>query len=231
VLPFAHFHERALARHGEAGLAGRIPTVRAAADLRAVPDDRYLAAIAKRVFAAGFRWQVIEAKWPGFEEAFHGFDPAVVAGLDAVALEALAADARIVRNRPKILSTVKNAAFVRDIAGEFGSFGAWLADWPAGDVFGLWKALATRGDRLGGDSGPRFLRTVGKDTFRLTEDVVAALVEAGVVTRAPGTAAERAAVERAFTAWSDESGLPRAAVSAVLACSSGPVRTWGGAEE
>ena len=45
-----------------------------AGELAAIPDDRWLSAMSKRVFSAGFNWLVIENKWPGFEEAFHGFD-------------------------------------------------------------------------------------------------------------------------------------------------------------
>ncbi|MEI9986944.1 MAG: hypothetical protein WDN69_29555 [Aliidongia sp.] len=43
----------------------------------AIPDDRILSAMTRRVFQAGFSWKVIDAKWDGFEEALHGFDPAI----------------------------------------------------------------------------------------------------------------------------------------------------------
>ena len=42
--------------------------------LAAIPEDRWLAQIAKSVFQAGFNWKVIDHKWDGFETAFHGFD-------------------------------------------------------------------------------------------------------------------------------------------------------------
>ena len=38
-------------------------------------DDRILSTMAERVFSAGFVWRVIRQKWPGFEEAFLGFEP------------------------------------------------------------------------------------------------------------------------------------------------------------
>ncbi len=44
----------------------------------------------QRVFTAGFRRQVIEAKWDGFEDAFHGFDPAWVAVLELDGVASLA---------------------------------------------------------------------------------------------------------------------------------------------
>lgn len=223
MVPFAEIQARALARHSAEDLAARVPSVSSPAELAALPDDRALAAIAKRVFAAGFRWRVIEIKWPGFEEAFHGFDPAWVAALDEEGIAALAADARIVRNRPKVVSTVANARFVQAVAAEHGSFGRWLAAWPDDDVLGLWAALKAGGDRLGGDTGPWILRLLGKDTFRLSGDVVAALIEAGVVGRAPSTKAELAAVQAAFNAWRAESGLTNGAISLTLACSTGAI--------
>ena len=44
-------------------------------------DDRYLAMMTRCVFNAGFNWKVIEHKWKGFEEAFHGFNPKGLAHL------------------------------------------------------------------------------------------------------------------------------------------------------
>ena len=38
-------------------------------------DDRVLAEMTRRVFSAGFAWSVIKTKWPGFEQAFLGFEP------------------------------------------------------------------------------------------------------------------------------------------------------------
>src|SRR4051812_40629355 len=48
---------------------------KSAAELAAIPDDRWLAKMSQCVFQAGFSWKVIQNKWPGFEEAFQGFDP------------------------------------------------------------------------------------------------------------------------------------------------------------
>ena len=66
--------ERAAARHGgEKAVEERLYTVKTSRQLKSIKDDRWLAEIAKRIFQAGFVWKIIEAKWPGFEEAFHGF--------------------------------------------------------------------------------------------------------------------------------------------------------------
>ena len=73
-----------------------------------------------------------------------------------------------------------NAHFVADIAREHGSFGKFLAQWPAGDQVGLLELLAKRGARLGGRTGQYFLRFIGKDGFVTSTDVVACLRDAGL---------------------------------------------------
>jgi 3-methyladenine DNA glycosylase Tag len=46
------------------------------------PDDPafFLGHLSRSVFEAGI-WQVVQDKWDGIREAFHGFDPAQVAAM------------------------------------------------------------------------------------------------------------------------------------------------------
>src|SRR5689334_7759183 len=85
----------------------------------------------------------------------------------------------------KIRAVRDNAAAILDIAASHGGFGAFLADWPGADIVGLWDTLAKRFSQMGGNSGPSFLRMVGKDTFILSPSVVAALKHWGIVAAAP----------------------------------------------
>ena len=86
----------------------------------------YLEVLSKAAFQAGISWRVIEAKWPGFKEAFFDFDPERVARLSPTEIDALAADRRIVRNRRKIEATVANAQTMLDLNAEYGSFRTYL---------------------------------------------------------------------------------------------------------
>ena len=75
-----------------------------------VCDERGLfERISLEAFQAGLSWATILRKRPAFREAFHDFDPELIAlyGEDDVAR--LLADAGIVRNRLKIHATVTNA--------------------------------------------------------------------------------------------------------------------------
>ncbi len=152
---------------------------------RAVADDRYLSLISLRIFRAGLKHSLVDAKWPAFEEVFFGFDPEKVVLMGGEHLENLMQDARLIRHLGKLKSVPRNAQLVLDLAREYGSFGNLLASWPASDIVGLWKLLAKRGNQLGGMSAPRFLRMAGKDTFVPGDDVVAALKAQEIVDKAP----------------------------------------------
>jgi 3-methyladenine DNA glycosylase Tag len=188
--------------------------------LRDLPNDRALAEMTKRVFSAGFAWRVIEAKWPGFEEAFLGFQPARLAFEPDEFWDGLTKDARIVRNGAKIMSVRRNARFVQDVAKEHGSFGKFLAGWPSSDEVGLLDLLAKRGDRLGGATGQMFLRFIDWDGFTTSKDVVACLRNAGLdIAETPTSKRDLTKVQEQFNAWAKETGLPYAHLSRICAFS------------
>lgn len=72
---------------------------------------------------------------------------------------------------------------------------------------------------MGGNSGPMFLRMVGKDTFILTPSVAAALQRWGAVDAPPKNRGERARVQQCFNAWAGETGRPLCQLSLILAAS------------
>src|SRR5580700_4517847 len=128
--PFATILDAARARHGAAALDARLPQPKTASELAATPDDRYLSQMSLRVFRAGLKHSVVDAKWPTFEEVFDGFDPRRVRAMPDEALEKLLGDARLIRHWGKLKSVRDNAAAMIEIGEEFGSFGSWLATWP-----------------------------------------------------------------------------------------------------
>src|SRR5579864_7345886 len=196
--PFATIFDTARTRHGAGAIEARLPQPKGASELAQIADDRYLSQMSLRVFRAGLKHSLVDAKWPAFEEVFQGFDPRRVRAMSDEAMEKLLGDARLIRHWGKLKSVRDNAAALLEVAAEHGSFGAWLADWPAADVVGLWEALATRFSQMGGNSGPSFLRMVGKDTFVLTPAVIAALKEWGAVAAPPKNRQDRARVQAAF---------------------------------
>ena len=83
--------------------------------------------------------------------------------------------------------------------------------------------LKKRGNRLGGDTGMRFLRAIGKPAFIPTGDVVAALIREGVLTKAPGGKGDFKTMQQAFNRWSAETGRDLTEISRILAMSIGDV--------
>lgn len=146
---YAWMYEYCLNRFGSReALEARLPQPKSAAELRAVGDDRYLSLISLRIFRAGLKHSLVDAKWPAFEEVFFGFDPQKVVLMSAEHLERLMQDARLIRHLGKLKSVPRNAQMVLDLAREHGSFGNFLADWPETDIVGLWKLVSKRGDHV-----------------------------------------------------------------------------------
>ena len=175
--------------------------------------------MSRRIFHAGLKHSMVDAKWPAFEEVFNGFEPRRVRAMSDEALEKLLGDARLIRHWGKLKSVRDNAAAMLEVAAEHSGFGRWLADWPSEDIVGLWEALAKRFSQMGGNSGPRFLRMVGKDTFVLTPSVTAALKRWGAIAVPPKNRQDRAAVQAAFNAWAVETSRPLCQMSLILAAS------------
>ena len=65
--------------------------------------------VSLEAFQSGLSWATILRKRPAFRDAFAGFDPDTVAGFGEADVDRLLADARIVRNRAKVLATITNA--------------------------------------------------------------------------------------------------------------------------
>lgn len=219
---FRTIEARARARKGDeldVILSERLHPVLSAPDMAETADDRWLSAMAKGVFAAGFRWKVVQAKWAETEEAFIGFAPKLVASLSVDAERALAQDRRIIRNPQKIRAAIENAQMVQRVSGEHGSFGKFVSGWPDDDVIGLWAWLKANGTRLGGDTGPRVLRHMGKDTFILTGDVTHGLTTAGLMTAKPTSKRGQREAQAAFNSWRAETGRSMGELSMILAMS------------
>ena len=207
----------------DAALEAFLPQPLSSDALRQKGDDRYLSAMSQRIFQAGMQHTVVDAKWPAFETAFAGFVPEQMVRLGPEHIEGHMQNARLIRDRAKLRTIPHNARFILDIRQERGcSFGAFIADWPDADTIGLWRLLAQRGARLGGRSAAGFLRLAGKDTFLLTSDVVARLVAAGIIDRAPTRLRDLQAVQEAFNALRQRSGRPLCQLSALLSLSINP---------
>jgi DNA-3-methyladenine glycosylase I len=75
---------------------------------------------------AGLSWSTILNKRENYGKALNNFDARKIAGYTEKDVARLMADPGIVRNRLKIVSTIRNAAAFLAVQKEFGSFDAYL---------------------------------------------------------------------------------------------------------
>ncbi len=209
-------------RGSEDEVLSLMPPLLSASEIASIGDDRILSAMSQAVFQAGFSWRVISNKWPGFEESFEGFVPVRWKFMSDDDFDTLLKDTKIVRHATKILSVRDNAIMLCDLEDEYGSAAKCIAEWPQDDFIGLLELLKKRGSRLGGNSGAYFLRSIGRDGWVLSRDVVQALIRDGVIEKTPTSKTAMRAVQAAFSKCAEESGRPFAHISRALALSVGP---------
>ena len=217
--PFEEIEVRAIEKHGEDGLAARLVAPVRRDDIAAQPNDRWLSMATKVIFQAGFSWSLIDKKWPNFEEAVEGFDVHRWAMMGDEHLDRLLKNEGIVRNGQKLMSVGKNALYFRDLIVEHGSVGQFFAAWNPEDYFTNLAAMQKRTNRLGAKTGQIFLRRMGLESIILTNDVVKALIGAGVVTKAPTSKSDLAKVQSAISEWRTKSGRSLTQISQILAYS------------
>jgi 3-methyladenine DNA glycosylase Tag len=111
ISPFAPILEAARTRHGAKALEARLPTPKSAAELAGTADDRFLSQMSLRIFRAGLKHSVVDAKWPAFEEVFHGFDLGRVRAMSDEAMEGLLGNAKLIRHWGKDESKRLSAGF------------------------------------------------------------------------------------------------------------------------
>lgn len=219
---FADILAQAADIHGGVdAVEAKLPSCKSRDELMEIDDTRWLSQLAKEVFVVQFSRKVLDGKWDAFERAFDGFEPGRVALYSDEDFDRLMSDASIVRNGMKIRATLENAAFIMDLANEYGSAAKFFAEWPENDIVSLWLLMKERGARLGGATGPRALRNMGKDTFVLTPDVEKALIREGVIEKPAKTAKALQLVQQAFNQWHEGTGRPYCEISRILAYSVG----------
>ncbi len=117
---------------------------------------------------AGLSWSTILNKRDNYRKAFDGFDARKIARYDRRKVEALLADAGIVRNRLKIAAAIDNAKAFLAVQKEFGSFDAYVWQFTGGrpmqNAFRTTKEVPARtaeSDAMSKDLQKRGFRFVG----------------------------------------------------------------------
>ena len=217
MVSFTEIVAKAEQRLGKSNLNERLPKLKSARELTAMADDRYLSLMCLRIFRAGLKHSMVDAKWPAFEDVFLDFDPRRVRMMSDEDLEACLGNKQLIRHWGKLKSVRENAIAMIDlIDSRSNGFGSYLADWPGDQIVELWFDIAKRFSQMGGNSGPYFLRMAGKDTFMLTPHVIKALNEWGAYSGGGKGKGEQRKVQTVLNDWAAESNLPLAHISMIL---------------
>jgi 3-methyladenine DNA glycosylase Tag len=215
---FNYLYDHACERKGgEKALKALLPKTKSKAHLKKLGSDRYLAEFTRKIFQSGFVWRVVDKKWPQFEEVFWEFDVERLLMMPDDMLERKAQDPAIIRNFSKVKTVRENAMMIDNAERkEQCAFGEFMAAWPTEDVVGLWVYLRKHGSRLGGNTGPFALRTLGVDTFLLTQDVEGFLRSHGIVDGGRNSQRALNAAQAYFNDLREQSGRPLAELSRIV---------------
>jgi DNA-3-methyladenine glycosylase I len=129
------------------------------------PDDKgYFENMTRIIFQGGLNWRIIDMKWPSFQKAFKDFSTDIVAEFNESDIEVLMQDSGIVRNRSKIIGTIKNAKQFQQIKRDYGTFQNYIDSLDKSNNYALAiKELAKKFSRLGPSSAEIFLYSVGEN--------------------------------------------------------------------
>ncbi|WP_205737964.1 DNA-3-methyladenine glycosylase I [Granulosicoccus antarcticus] len=96
-------------------------------------DQLFFEKVCLEGFQSGLSWRTILHRRPAFREVFKGFDISLVAQFTDTDVDRLMQDARIIRNRRKIRSTINNAQCALALQDEVGSIAGffWQFEPPA----------------------------------------------------------------------------------------------------
>ncbi|MBR3295136.1 MAG: GNAT family N-acetyltransferase [Clostridia bacterium] len=120
------------------------------------------------IFQAGLSWATILHKRETFRKAYDGFDIDKVITYGEEKVRALMEDKGIIRNRRKILASIRNSAVFRQIQEEFGSFDSYIWGFTGGKIIYESSPLVTvspLSDRVSKDLKKRGMSFVGSTTI------------------------------------------------------------------
>ncbi len=125
-------------------------------------DRRMFEMLLLEMFQAGLSWECVLNKREAFLRAFDGFDCPKVAAYGPEKIEALCADASIIRNRLKIKAAVTNAQVFQQVQREYGSFGDYVWHFTQGlVVVESGKSSSALSDAVSADLRRRGMKFVG----------------------------------------------------------------------
>ncbi len=126
-------------------------------------DDKYLyEMLILESFQAGLSWECVLNKRQSFRKAFDDFDLEKVISYDEEKVQELLSNKDIIRNKRKILASIKNSKIFKDIVCEYGSFYNYLRRFTKDKtIFEIDKTTNDLSDAISNDLQKRGMTFVG----------------------------------------------------------------------
>ena len=126
-------------------------------------DEHYLyEMLILESFQAGLSWDCVLNKRKAFRDAYDDFDIEKVCTYDEEKIEELLNNKGIIRNRRKVMASIKNSRIFRDITVEYGSFYNYLKLFTKGiTLYETEKTTNALSDEISKDLKKRGMTFVG----------------------------------------------------------------------
>jgi len=89
-------------------------------------DNAFLEQLSFIRFVAGFRYSVVDRKWPNIRKAFSNFNVKKLAGAKSADVDKIMKAKDMIKNRGKINDILQNAKLCQELAKEHGSVLKWI---------------------------------------------------------------------------------------------------------
>ena len=121
-------------------------------------DQQHFEILCLCMLQAGLNWASIRKHWPKYREGFHEFD---INKLARATPEELLARPGVIKNARKVEAIIHNAKEFEKVAGEHGSFAAFLETLKPLTEPEQVKAITGRFKQVGPETADYFLHSVG----------------------------------------------------------------------
>jgi len=89
-------------------------------------DDEFLAHMAKIIFVAGFRYSIVEERWPLIRRAFGNFSIKKLSGYNEKNIKKLLKSKGMIKNIGKINAIIENSKKCKELQKKHGSVLKWI---------------------------------------------------------------------------------------------------------
>lgn len=126
-------------------------------------DEKYLfEMLILESFQAGLSWKCVLNKREDFEKAYDDFDIDKICDYDALKVQELMLNEKIIRNKLKINASINNAKIFKNIQEEYGTFHNYLKTFTNDEtIYEIDKTTSKLSDEISRDLKKRGMKFVG----------------------------------------------------------------------